>query len=53
MEPAAVLLTPDSAIPIEGLQVPVIDTREGSLQPADMPDSMLLAADDPALILFT
>jgi acyl-coenzyme A synthetase/AMP-(fatty) acid ligase len=53
VEPAAVLVTPDSAIPTEGLQVPVIDTREGSLQAADMPGSLLLAADDPALILFT
>jgi acyl-coenzyme A synthetase/AMP-(fatty) acid ligase len=53
VEPAAVLVTPDGAIPTEGLQVPVIDTREGGLQAADMPDSLLLAADDPALILFT
>ena len=35
-----------------GLQLPVIDTREGGLQPADMPDRMLLPADDPALILY-
>ena len=53
VEPAAVLVSQDAAMPTEGLQVPVLDTREGTAQAADMPASLLLAAEDAALILFT
>ena len=51
--PGAVLVAPDTAIPTEGLQLPVVDTREGAAVAADMPAELSLAAADPALILFT